>query len=234
MKLTKTKKIILLGATIGVLIPSIVTPIVLTSQSKDQKDQSKEDVLKVIKILEEKSLLERQIELNGDAKGKIIANNQEEIIKKIKQLIGEPNLKGVSIEILMEKDKDISTSFQEIKVKVSKENYSQEVKKEKTIFVKRSKTISELALIELNLIKDSLKALGTKVVNVYTSGAINQKITTNKLEILKAIQKISGYDAINLDGVSLEIKNSEELLPINSEDPVPITIVVSKSKASVE
>ena len=234
MKLTKTKKIILLGATIGVLIPSIVTPIVLTSQSKDQKDQSKEDVLKVIKILEEKSLLERQIELNSDAKGKIIANNQEEIIKKIKQLIGESNLKGVSIEILMEKDKDISTSFQEIKVKVSKENYSQEVKKEKTIFVKRSKTISELALIELNLIKDSLKALGTKVVNVYTSGAINQKITTNKLEILKAIQKISGYDAINLDGVSLEIKNSEELLPINSEDPVPITIVVSKSKASVE
>ena len=234
MKLTKTKKIILLGATIGVLIPSIVTPIVLTSQSKDQKDQSKEDVLKVIKILEEKSLLERQIELNSDAKGKIIANNQEEIIKKIKQLIGESNLKGVSIEILMEKDKDISTSFQEIKVKVSKENYSQEVKKEKTIFVKRSKTISELALIELNLIKDSLKALGTKVVNVYTSGAINQKITTNKLEILKAIQKISGYDAINLDGASLEIKNSEELLPINSEDPVPITIVVSKSKASVE
>ena len=234
MKLTKTKKIILLGATIGVLIPSIVTPIVLTSQSKDQKDQSKEDVLKVIKILEEKSLLERQIELSSDSKGKIIANNQEAIIKKIKQLIGEPNLRGVSIKILMEKDKDISTDFQEIKVKVSKGNYSQEVKKEKTIFVKRSKTMSELTLIELNLIKDSLKALGTKVVNVYTSGAINQKITTNKLEILKAIEKISGYNVINLDGASLEIKNSEELLPINSEDPVPITIVVSKSKASVE
>ena len=234
MKLTKTKKIILLGATIGVLIPSIVTPIVLTSQSKDQKVQSKEDVLKVIKILEEKSLSERQIELSSDSKGKIIANNQEEIIKKIKQLIGEPNLKGVSIKILMEKDKDISTDFQEIKVKVSKGNYSQEVKKQKTIFVKRSKTISELTLIELNLIKDSLKALGTKVVNVYTGGAIDQKITTNKLEILKAIEKISGYNVINLDGASLEIKNSEELLPINSEDPVPITIVVSKSKASVE
>ena len=241
MKLTKTKKIILLGAVIGVLIPSIVTPIVLTSQNKNQKDQNKnqkdqnkEDVLKIIKILEEKSLSERQIVLSSDAKGKIIANNQEEIIKKIKQLIGESNLKGVLIEILMEKDKDISTNFQEIKVKISKGNYSQEVKKGKTIFVKRGKTVSELALIELNLIKDSLKALGTKVVNVYTSGAIDQKITTNKLEILKAIEKISGYSDIDFNGTTIKVKNSEDLLPINSEEAISITLVVSKSNAFVE
>ena len=241
MKLTKTKKIILLGAVIGVLIPSIVTPIVLTSQNKNQEDQNnnqenqnKEDVLKVIKILEEKSLSERQIELSSDSKGKIVANNQQEIIKKIKELIAESNLKSVLIEILMEKDKNISTNFQEIKVKVSKGNYSQEVKKEKTIFVKRGKTISELALIELNLIKDSLKALGTKVVNVYTSGAIDQKITTNKLEILKAIEKISGYSEIDFNGATIKVKNSEDLLPINSEEAISITLLVSKSNAFVE
>ena len=236
MKLTKKQKIILLGATIGILVTTIVTPIVVINANKknEQKKQNQKDVKSVVKILEEKSLSKRQIELSSDSKGKIIANNQEEIIKKIKQLIGGPNLKGVLIEISMVNDQEISTSFQEIKVKVSKGSYSQEVKKEKTIFVKREKTVSELALIELNLIKDSLKALGTKVVNVYTSGAINQKITTNKLEILKAIEKISGYSDIDFNGATIKVKDSENLLPINSEDPIAITLVLSKSNVFIE
>ena len=234
MKLTKTRKIILLGATLGILTTAVTIPIVLINQNDNQKDQSKEDVLKVIKILEEKSLSQRQIELNSDSKGKIIANNQEAIIKKIKELIGIKNLKGVKVEISIQNDQEISTSFQEIKVKVSKGSYSQEIKKEKTIFVKRSRTGIELALIELNEVKDSLKALRTKVVNVYTSGAIDQKITTNKLEILKAIKKINGYSKIDFKGVKIKIKNSEDFLPTSNQQAIPITLVLSNSKASAE
>ena len=232
IKLSKRKKIILLLSTIGVLVPSITTPIIVINNKKKQKNaENKKDVKTVIKILEEKLLSERQIELSSDSKGKIVANNREEIIKKIKQLIGEPNLRGVSIKILMEKDKDISTSFQEIKVKVSKGNYSQEVNEDKTIFVKRSRTISELALIDINSIKNALEALATKVVDVYTIGAIDQKITTNKLEILKTIKKISNFPK-NLKEVKIEIENSKKLLPRNDQQPVSIVVILSKNGVS--
>ncbi len=234
MKLSKTKKILLLGATLGILTTAVIIPVVLINRNDNQEEKNKEEVLKAIKILEEKSLSQRQIELSSDAKGKIIANNQEKIIKKIKSLIGIENLKGVKVEILMQNDREISTSFQEIKVKISKGNYSQEVKKEKTIFVKRSKTSIELALIELNEVKDSLKALRTKILKVYTSEAIDQKISTNKLEILKAIQKISGYSKIDFKGVNIKVKNSEDLLPASNQQAIPITLVLSNSKASTE
>ena len=234
MKLTKTKKILLLGATLGILTTAVIIPVVLINQNDNQEEKNKEEVLKVIKILEEKSLSERQIELSSNSKDKIVANNQQEIIKKIKELIGSENLKSVKVEILMQNDQEISTSFQEIKVKISKGNYSQEVKKEKTIFVKRSRTSIELALIELNEVKDSLKALRTKVVKVYTSEAIDQKISTNKLEILKAIEKISGYSKIDFKGVNIKVKNSEELLPTSNQQPIPITLVLSNSEASTE
>ena len=234
MKLSKTKKIILLSATLGVLVPSIVVPVVLTNQNKKKKAQNKEDVLKVIKILEEKSNSTRQIELNSNSKGKIIADNQEEIIKKIKALIGNDNLKEVKLEISMLQDQEISTSFQKIVVKISKGDYSQTVNNDKTIFVRRSKTLSELSLIELNRIKNSLESLGKKVVDVYTSGAIDQKVTTNKVEILKAIQKISGYSKINLDEALVKVKDSEDVLPENNQPPVAITLVVTKPNGSIE
>ena len=232
MKLSKTKKILLLGATLGILTTAVIIPIVLINQNDNQEEKNKEEVLKVIKILEKKSLSKRQIELSSDAKGKIIANNQEKIIKKIKALIRSENLKGIKVEILMQNDQEISTSFQEIKVKISKGNYSQEVKKEKTIFVKRSRTSIELALIELNEVKDSLKALRTKILKVYTSEAIDQKISTNKSEILKAIEKISGYSKIDFKGVNIKVKNSEEFLPASNQQPIPITLVLSNSEAS--
>ena len=234
IKLSKTKKFILLGVTLVVLVPSIVIPVVLTNQNKKKKVKDKEIVLKVIKIVEEKSNSERQIKLSSDSKGKIIADNQEKIIKKIKKLIGEVNLKGVKVEISMQQDQEISNNFEKIVVKISKGNYCQTINNDKTISVKRSKTILELSLIELNRIKNSLKDLKTKVVDVYTSRAVNQKITTNKLEILKTIQKISGYSNIDLGDALVKVKDSEDVLPKNNQPPVAITLVVSKPGFSIE
>ena len=232
IKLSKRKKIILLLSTIGVLVPSIAAPIIVINNKKKQKNaEDKKDVKAVIKVLEEKLLSKRQIELSSGSKGKIVANNQEKIIKKIKELIGNENLKNVLIEILMQNDQEISPNFQKIKVKVSKGNYSQEVNEDKTIFVKRSRTTSELALIDINSIKNALEALKAKVVDVYTIGAIDQKITTNKLEILKTIKKISNFPK-GLKEVKIEIENSEKLLPRNDQQPVSVVVILSKNGVS--
>ena len=232
IKWSKRKKIILLLSTIWVLVPSIATPIIVINNKKKQKKaEDKKDVKTVIKTLEEKSPSKRQIELNSNAKGKIIANNQEQIIKKIKELIGSENLKAVKVEISMTNDQEISPNFQKIKVKVSKGDYSQEVNEDKTIFVKRSRTTSELALIDINSIKNALEALKAKVVDVYTVGAIDQKITTNKLEILKTIQKISDFPK-DLKEVKIEIENSEKLLSRNDQQPVSVVINLSKNSVS--
>ena len=91
MKLSKTKKIILLGTSIGILTTMIVTPIVLLNNNEDnnQEKQNQEDVESVIKILEEKKQNERILKFASDLTGKIVANNQDKIIAKIKTLIGE-------------------------------------------------------------------------------------------------------------------------------------------------
>ncbi len=94
MKLSKTKKIILLGTTLAVLSASIAVPIVLLN--KDEKKEEN-DVEKLFKILKAKTNKEKIIELSNNASGKIIANNQEKVIEKIKTLIGKANLNGVKI-----------------------------------------------------------------------------------------------------------------------------------------
>ena len=230
-KLSKKKKIILLIAALGIIATSIVTPILIITLDNDKiskKDIDKQNVQEVIKILEEKPLLEREIKLASDSKGNIIANNKTQIITKIKELIGTSNLKGVLIEISIKKDKEISTIFEKIIVEISKGNYSQVVSEDKTILVRRSRRPIELAAIDVNLVATSLKALKVKTVEVYINDASDLKITNNKNEIWEEIKKLEGYVDIDFKEVKIEIKNSNDLLPKNNESPVEITLVLSK------
>ena len=239
MKLSKTKKIILLGASIGILT-TIVVPIIVLNQKNDEKNQNEKDisnqdekdVSKVIKILEEKN--DKTIILPSDSTGKIIANNQKEIIEKIKKLIGETNLKGIKVEISLQQDKEISTNFEKIVVKISKGNYSQTLKNDKTISVKRSKTVSEIALTKLNQVKTSLEALAIKVVQVDTTSAVDHKIITNKVTILEEITKLNGYSNLDLKDINIKVKDSETFLPAIDQDPIPITLVLSKDGNKIE
>ena len=235
MKLSKNKKRFLLLSIIGVLTASIVTPIVVINNENNEKEKEKnvQYVKKAVEILEEKSISERQIKLATDSSGNIIADNKTKIIAKIKELIGEANLKGVSIEVSIKEDKEISSSFEEIVVEISKGHYSQKIKPNK-IFVARSKNSSELTKIDVNLVKNSLNALKVKTVEVYTSGAVDQKITTNKIKILEAIKKLEGYEEIEFKGVSVNVKDSNDLLPTNSENAIAITLILSKSGVSIE
>ena len=233
MRLSKTKKIILLIATLGILTTSIVTPIVInTLESKEDSKENindKKDVQEVIKIIEEKSTSQRQIKLTSYSKGKIIAENKQEIITKIKELIGSSNLRNVSIEISMKEDKDISINFEKIIVKVSKGNYSQELSEDKTISVRRSKKAIEIAAIDVKEVASSLKALRLKTVEVYIKNASALKITDNKNEILEAIKKLEGYKDIDLKEVNVDVKNSNNVLPRNDQNPIAITLLLSKS-----
>ena len=237
MRLSKTKKIILLVTALGILTTSIVTPIVISNIDKDKiskEDSDKKDVQEVIKILEQKSTSQRQIKLASDVDGKIIAKNKQKIIAKIKDLIGKSNLKGVSIEVSIKEDKDISINFEKIIVKFSKGNYSQELSEDKTILVRRSRKAVELATIDVKEVATSLKALRVKTVEVYIKDANALKITDNKNEILKAIRKLEGYKDIDLKEVNFDIKNSNDLLPTNDQNPIAITLVLSKLKISIE
>ena len=231
-KLSKKKKIILLTAVLGIITTSIVTPIVINNLDNDKiskKDIDKQDVQEVIKILEEKPLLERKIKLASDSKGNIIANNKTQIITKIKELIGTSNLKGVLIEISIKQDKEISTIFEKIIVEISKGNYSQIVSEDKTILVRRSKKAIEIGAIDVKEVASSLKALRFKTVEVYIKNASALKITNNKNEILEAIKKLEGYKDIDLKEVKIDVKNSNDLLPENSESPVAIDLILSKN-----
>ena len=235
MKLSKTKKIILLLGTLGLLTTSIVTPIIVIKNENNEKkkEENVQYVKKAIEILEEKSLSERQIKLASNSSGKIIEDNKKEIIAKIKNLIGSSNLKGVSIEISIKEDKEISPSFEEIVVEISKGSYSQKIKPNK-IFVARNKNATELIEIDVNLVKDSLNALKVKTIEVYTSGAVDQKITTNKNQILEAIKKLEGYKDIEFNGVSVNVKDSNDALPKNNQNPITITLTLSKNNFSSE
>ena len=232
MKLSKNKKIILLIATLGIITTSIVTPIVIINIDNDEiskENTNKQDVQEVIKILEEKSTSQRQIKLASDVDGKIIAKNKQKIIAKIKDLIGPSNLKGVSIELSMKEDKDISIDFQKIIVKVSKGNYSQVVSENKTISVRRSRKAIELAAIDVKEVASSLKALRVKTIEVYIKDASVLKITDNKNEILELIKKLEGYKDIDFKEVNVDVKNSNDVLPKNNQSPIPITILLSKN-----
>ena len=231
-KLSKNKKIILLIGALGIITTSIVTPIVIINIDNDEiskNDNNKKDVQEVIKILEQKTSSQRKIKLASNKDGKIIAKNKQEIITKIKDLIGSSNLRNVSIEISIKEDKEISPVFEKIVVKISKGNYSQELSEDKTISVRRSRKAIDFAKIDVKEVANSLKVLIVKTVEIYIKDASALKITDNKNEILEKIKKLEGYKDIDFKGVNIDIKDSERTLPKNDQAPIPITILLSKN-----
>ena len=153
MKLSKTKKVILLTSGIGILIASIVTPIVIINSDEKELSQDEKELKKVIELLESKNDNERIIVFSINTKGKIIANNQEKIIAKIKELIGDLDLKEFKIEVSMEQDQEISTTNQKIIIKISKGKYSKIVSSSKPYFVKKFSSQKEEEKYGTNIIE---------------------------------------------------------------------------------
>ena len=228
MKLSKTKKIILLGATLGILATAIVIPVLLLNNNEDE--QNKKDVEKVIKILEEKNEKEKIITLPSDTKGKIIANNQAKIIAKIKTLIGSQNLKEVKIEVSMSEDKNILTTKQEIIIKVSKGEYSKKVASAKAYFVKRQQNDQEITA-DINSVKTALTNLTSKDLKLFTEKT-DKSINANKKAILNILKQVEGYSKIDFKDVKIKVKDDASNLPSSKETPINITFILSKGNVT--
>ena len=228
MKLSKTKKILLLGTTLVVLTTSIAVPIVLFNKNKKSEEN---DLEKIFKILKAKTNEEKIIELSSNASDKIIADNQDKIIKKIKTLIGKLNLKEVKIEVLMESDTNISTTPQKIIIKITKDEFSKEIE---DFSVKRDFTPDE----DITAIKDILDAksgndliitLPSSSTGNIIENANNKNAIIKKLRILIDLSNASGIaNHPSLKGTSIEISMNADA----SISTTPQNIIVSISKIS--
>ena len=227
MKLSKTKKILLLGATLGILT-AVVIPVLLLNNNEDE--QNKKDVESVVKILEEKNEKEKIITLPSNTKNKIIANNQAKIIVKIKTLIGASNLKEVKIEVSMSEDKNILTTKQEIIIKVSKGEYSKKVASAKAYFVKRQQNDQEITA-DINSVKMALTNLTPKDLKLFTEKT-DKSINANKKAILNILKQVEGYLEIDFKEVKIKVKDDATNLPLSNETPINITFILSKGNVT--
>ncbi len=230
IKGSRKKKYLILGTIgSGVLAVSIVTPVVILN-NKNDKIKEDEDINKIVEILKNKSSKEKIIELASSASGKIVAKNQDKVVEKIKTLIGKVNLKGVKIEILMQKDTNISIVAQKIIIKLTKNEVSKEVK---DFLVKKKNIIDE----EIASIKKVLDAkTGEDLVITLPSNSIGNIISkaTNKNEIEKKLRIL--VDPLNTNGEDnhASLKGTTIEVSMKLDAPISTTlqnIIVSISKS---
>ena len=214
MKLTKTKKILLLGTTLTILTTSIAVPIVLLN--KDEKNQEN-DVEKIFKILQAKTTKEKIIELSSNASGKIIANNQEKIVEKIKTLIGKENLNDVKIEVLMEDDANISITTQKIIIKLTKNKFSKEIegfsiKKESIIDVDKD-IVAIKNILDAKSGNDLIIILPSSSSGNIVGNIANRNAIIKKLRMLIDPSNTNGeINHQSLRGTSIEISMNADVL----------------------
>ena len=226
MKLSKTKKILLLGTSLVVLTTSIVTPVLLLNKDETNKEN---DVEKIFKILKAKTTQEKIIELPSSASGKIIANNQNKIIAKIKTLIGQLNLKGIKIEILMKNDTNISTTPQKIIIKLTKDEVSKEIK---DFSIKKKNPIDE----DIESIKKILDAkTGSDLIIMLSSNSTGNIIqnATNKNAIEKKLRILIDPSNTNGEANHSSLKGTTIEVSMSVDAPISTTaqnIIVSISK----
>ena len=227
MQLSKTKKIILLGATLGILTTSIAVPILLLNKDKNNEEN---DVEKLFKILKAKTSKEKIIELPSNASGKIIANNQEKIVAKIKTLIGKANLKEVKIEVLMKNDVSISTTPQKIIIKLTKNELSKEIKdfsiKKKNVIDEEIESIKKI--LDAKTKNDLIIILPSSSTGNIIGNAINKDAILKKLRMLiDPLNNNGDPNHKSLRGTSIQISMTNDI-PI-STTPQDIIVEVSKT-----
>ena len=234
MKSSKTKKIFLLGTTLAILTASIVVPIVLLNKNEENDETKKEnDVENLFKILKAKTNEEKIIELSNSASGKIIADNQEKIVEKIKTLIGKANLKEVKIEILMKKDINVSNTPQKIIIKLTKNEVSKEIE---GFLVKKQSIIDVNKDIEaIKKVLDA-KSGNDLIINLPSSSTgkiIGNRI--NKTAIIKKIIMLIDPSNKSGEGTHPSLRGTSIQVSISSDAPIsttPQNIIVSISKTS--
>ena len=233
IKGSNKKKYLILGTIgSGILTASIVTPVVILN-NKNDKVKEDEDINKIVEILKNKSPKEKIIELASNTTGKIVANNQNTIIEKIKILIGKINLKDVKIEISMQKDSNILISAQKIIIKLTKNEVSKEVKD----FSVKKKNIIDEEIASIKKILDS--KIGENLVitlpDVSTGNIIGNATNKNgiekQLKILVDPSNTNGEDNhASLKGTSIEVSMKVDALISTTPQNIIVSIIKSGGK----
>ena len=189
---TKTKYLIIGALGSGILTVSAATPIIILNNKNNKVNEvyKKDEVIsKIAEILKNKSVKEKTIILPGDASGKIVANNQDKIIAKVKTLIGETNLKETTTKILMATDAPILTTPQNIIVSITKSD-DNTIGTRSIFQVKREFSSAELANKDIESIKTILDSktendliitlpsdsTGNIILNANNKNAIEKKL----------------------------------------------------------
>ncbi len=230
MKLSKIKKIILLGATLVGLTTSIVVPIVLLDKDQNNKEN---DVEKIFKILKTKTTKEKIIELSSNTSGKIIADNQAKIIEKIKTLIGKANLKEAKIKVLMKDDVNISTTSQKIIIKLIKNEFSKKIEgfsvKKQSVMDVNKDIVAIKNILDSKTGNDLIIILSSSSTGNIIGEAANKNAIIKKLRILIDTSNTSGEaNHQSLRGTSIEISmNADASISTTTQ-----SIIVSISKTN--
>ena len=146
------KKLIILGTvgTVALVGVTVIPIVVINSKNSNNDKKDKTDAYDVAKLLNSKSVQDRTIELASGSTGKIIKDNKTKIVDKIKELIGVSKLRGVTIDVSMKTDADISTTGQAIVVTIKKGKHSVKVETkagtDEGVKVKRALTTAETNL----------------------------------------------------------------------------------------
>ena len=232
MKLSKTKKILLLGTTLAILTTLIAVPIVFLNKNEENDETKKEnDVENLFKILKAKTNEEKIIELSSNASGKIIANNQDKIVEKIKTLIGKANLNGVKIEVSMQDDANISITAQKIIIKLTKDEVSKEVKDflvKKQLVMDANKDIASIKkVLDAKTDNDLIIILPSSSTGNIIDKLVNKNAIIKKLRILIDTSNAGGIaNHPSLKGTSIEVSmNVDAAISTTPQD-----IIVSISK----
>ena len=243
-KISKNTKYLIIGALgTGALAASVVTPIIILNNKIDQAKKENESVKKedetiskIAKILKNKSVKEKTIILSSDASGKIVANNQDKIIPKVKTLIGEANLKETKMEILMAADLPISTTLQNIFVSISKKDESN-IKTISIFQVKREFSSAELSNKDIEFIKTVLDSkVGNDLIITLPSDSTGNIISNvaNKNPILKKLRELIDPSNTNGEANHQSLKGTTVSISMRVDRQISTTtqnIIVSISKA---
>ena len=167
---------------------------------------------------------------------KSINANKKSILNTLKQVEGYSEINFKDVKVKVKDDARNLPSSDESAINItfilSKGNVTPV---EISIFTIKQLDSEEVQNIktELNQLKSSLESLSPKIVEVDAPSS-NKTITHNKSAIKNAIESLSGYDAIDFDETSLEIKDSNNNLPSNDQEAISIILILSKKGVDVE
>ena len=158
-----------------------------------------------------------------------ITTNKDKILKAIKKLDGYSDIDFKEAYIQVKDSNALLPANDERPIQITLIISKQGVSDEIIVFKAKQMSLQEMAQDDVNTVKNFLNSR-IKLIEIDTFDSIDQKINTNKNKILKTIRTYTNLSN-NQKGVTIQVKNSDAVLPANDETPIEITLIFSKQGA---